>query len=235
MKTEGVESVEILWEDEDFMAVLKPANLIVHRSNFNFGEKDSLRDRLLDEGKGPVHPAHRLDKPTSGIVLFARHSQGARHLHQQFVSHSIAKKYLALVRGFTPDSGLIDKPLPGSDGGIPQPALTRYKKIAQTELEIPVGRYPTSRYSLLELHPETGRYHQLRLHMSHLRHPIIGDTRHGDIHHNRTFREVHLQPGLWLHATQLIFKNLSDKTIIIQHPPTHWKSGLAQLGFDLPW
>lgn len=160
-----------------------------------------------------VYPIHRLDRPTSGVLIFGLSSDAARLLAQEFEQREVTKRYLAVVRGYTEESGVIDYPLQEEKWTEPQPAVTAYRKLAQVELPHPVGRYQTARYSLLEVEPKTGRMHQIRKHMKHIFHPIVGDTTHGDGKHNQLFRDQFDINRLLLVATELEF----------QHPYTQEK------------
>ena len=137
----------------------------------------------------------------------ARHKEAVRRTNALFTDREVHKTYTALIRGFVEDEGLIDYPLKHKDRTSTQPARTRWRLIKSGELPVPTPPHPTSRFSLVSLYPETGRWHQLRRHFAHLRHPIIGDTSHGDAHQNRIIRE-HISPArLFLHATELSFSH----------------------------
>lgn len=191
--------LDILYQDDVLVAIDKPAGLLVHRSKIDRHERRFAMQMLRDQIGQHVYPVHRLDKPTSGVLLFALDPETAARMTQQFTDRCVKKQYLAIVRGHVPDWGSIDKSLREerdpmtdrrADPAKPaQVALTRYKTLARIELPHPVGPYATSRYSLLSLTPETGRRHQIRRHLNHIAHPIIGDVNHGDRHHNRFFRE----------------------------------------------
>jgi tRNA pseudouridine65 synthase len=171
---------------------------LVHRSDLDRHESRFAVQLLRDQIGHAVWPAHRLDKGTSGILLFALDPATAAALGGQFERGEVGKKYLAVVRGWPDAAGEIDHPLGrmpddyGYRGGndVPQPAVTRYRRLATVELPHRVDRYPSSRYALVELEPLTGRRHQLRRHMKHLAHPIIGDATHGKARHNRLFQEL---------------------------------------------
>ena len=177
---------EILYQDEYCIAVNKPHGLLVHRTNMS-SDKDFLLQRVRDQSGRKVYPVHRLDRPTSGVVLFAFSKEIAAEFFKLFRKRTVKKTYLALVRGWTDDYGIIDSPLRTS-GGKEQDALTLYKTLARTEVDISVEPYEKSRYSLVEIDLKTGRTHQIRRHFAHLRHPLIGDTTHGDGRHNQMFR-----------------------------------------------
>lgn len=195
------------------MAINKPSGLLVHRTLIDRHETRFAVQLLRDQLGRRVYPVHRLDKPTSGVLLFALDQETARKLNIQFQAHQPRKTYLAVVRGWTEEVGVIDYPL--VDGPIkaaytdqlnsdkPRTAVTRYTTLARVELPIATGRYASSRYSLVEIKPTTGRRHQLRRHFKHIFHPIIGDTTYGDGRHNRLFREQFDCHRLLLHAKLL--------------------------------
>lgn len=215
---EGSEQpLEILFRDEHYIAINKPAGLLVHRSKIDRHETRFAMQLLRDQIGQHVFPVHRLDKPTSGVLLFALSPEDARQLSEQFNAGGVEKQYLAIVRGFAQEHDRIDYPLKErldkmtdakADQNKPaQAAVTRYRRLAKAELPYPVGRYASCRYSLLELWPETGRKHQIRRHMKHIFHPIIGDTTYGDGKHNAFFRQqLHLH-RLMLAATKLVFQH----------------------------
>lgn len=189
--------------------------MLVHKSMIDRHETEFLMKILRDQIGQYVYPVHRLDKPTSGLILFALSPDIARALAEQFEAHTIKKEYLAVVRGFAPQQAIIDYALKEkldpiadkkADKTKPaQTALTEMQKLGELSLPLPVGRYPGARFSLVRLMPKTGRKHQLRRHMAHIRHPIIGDTSHGDGKQNQFARE-HLDfSKLALCATKLQF------------------------------
>ncbi len=205
------ETLSIIFRDESLIAVHKPAGLLVHRSALDRHETRFALQILRDQIGQQVFPVHRLDKGTSGVLLFALNREVGRALNSQFESGEVAKTYLAVVRGFPPEVGKIDHPLARmadehagiSDSGHAQPAQTLYRRLATVELPYQVDRYPSSRYALLELAPQTGRWHQLRRHLKHISHPIIGDATHGKGRHNRLFQELFGCQRLLLAATEL--------------------------------
>jgi tRNA pseudouridine65 synthase len=186
--------------DDHIAAFHKPAGLLVHRSPLEPRAGAYALQLARDLLGGHVYPVHRLDRPTSGLLLFARSGDAARILARAFAEGRVTKRYLAVVRGIPPEAGEIDHPLsvepvrnaPRRDDTVPliQEAVTRYRRLASVELPFAVGRYPSSRYSLVEARPLTGRRHQIRRHFKHLFHPVIGDTTHGEGRHNRFFRET---------------------------------------------
>ena len=189
--------LEVVYADDHIIAINKPPGLLVHRSAIDRHETRFALQMLRDQVGQRVYPVHRLDKPTSGILLFALSPDCARQLSGQFESREVTKLYLAVVRGHCPDEGVIDHPLsekrdPMTDQKAQtdkpaQSAETRYRRLAKVELPLKVDRYPQSRYSLLQLQPVSGRRHQLRRHLKHISHPIIGDTTYGKSVHNRFF------------------------------------------------
>ena len=210
-----MEELEIIYRDEYLVAINKPTDLLVHRSWIDKEETRFAIQMLRDQIGQYVYPVHRLDKPTSGVLLFALSKEIARALSEQMQAKGFRKQYVALVRGYTEERGLIDYPLKevldkmtdakARQDKEAQEAVTAYEKIGQVELPFAVGRYNTARYSLLKLNPETGRKHQLRRHMKHILHPIVGDTKYGRGEHNRFFREQFNAHRLLLHANALTF------------------------------
>ncbi|WP_346763327.1 tRNA pseudouridine(65) synthase TruC [Mangrovimicrobium sediminis] len=206
-----METLPVLYRDEHLVAVHKPSGLLVHRSPIDRHETRFALQLVRDQVGQRVYPVHRLDKPTSGVLLFALSPEIARELSTQFAEHSMGKTYLAVVRGYCPDSGSIDHPLTDKADAIadrnrsqPRPAQsahTDYRCLATVELPHAVDRYPQARYSLVELLPREGRRHQLRRHMKHIGHPIIGDAKYGKGVHNRFFREHYACERLLLACT----------------------------------
>jgi len=192
--------LKLLYQDDYLVAVHKPSGLLVHRSWLDKGETRFALQMTRDRVGRHVYPVHRLDRPTSGILLFALDPHTARSLSEAFARHQVSKEYLAVVRGWTPPAHFIDYPLKeeldpiadrfSSPDKPAQSAQTWLQTLAQVELPFAVSqRHPSSRYSLVRLRPHTGRKHQLRRHLAHLSHPIVGDTTHGDGRHNKFFRE----------------------------------------------
>lgn len=207
------ETLEVIYQDEYIVAINKPSNLLVHRSWIDKDETRFAIQMLRDQIGQYVYPVHRLDKPTSGVLLFALSKEMARALSEQMQEGRFKKEYLAIVRGYTDEGAEIDYALKevldkmtdakARKDKEAQEAITFYEKLAQIELPYPVGRYDTTRYSFVRLKPQTGRKHQLRRHMKHILHPIVGDTKYGRGEHNRFFREQFDCHRLLLHASQL--------------------------------
>jgi tRNA pseudouridine65 synthase len=193
------ETLEILYQDEYLVAVHKPAGMLVHKSPIDRHEKRYAMRILRNQLGQWVYPVHRLDKPTSGLLLFALDAEVAKLLSEQFELRTVQKTYFAIVRGYTPETLEIDHPLKEiaafksdqekADQKDAKSALTSLKRLQTFELPVSDGRFPTSRYSYVELTPSTGRKHQLRRHMKHISHPIAGDVKYGKGNHNRIFRE----------------------------------------------
>ncbi len=222
-------NLTVLYKDDQLVAVNKPAGLLVHRSNIDRHETRFALQLLRDQLGRHVYPIHRLDKPTSGVLLFALSLATAAQLTRCFASRQVAKSYLAVVRGVPEENGVIDHPLAEEPdrlqhgqpqtAGAPQEAVTGFQRLATVELPFAVGRYPASRYSLLAATPLTGRRHQLRRHLKHLFHPIIGDTNYGEGRHNRLFRdEFHCQ-RLLLHAAEISFPHPTTNEMLMIAAP----------------
>ncbi|MBM80471.1 MAG: hypothetical protein CMJ78_07750 [Planctomycetaceae bacterium] len=221
--------LSILYKDEDLVVIDKPPGLLVHRTDLDRRIQQVAMQRLRNQLGQPVFVVHRLDRGTSGVLLFALHREAARFLINEFQQRRVKKEYTALVRGYTDDCGEIDTPLyekldpicdaQADPNKAPQTALTEYKTLDRIELPCAVGRYATARYSLVRINPHTGRRHQIRRHFNYLSHPVIGDTTHGDHRHNRFFRE---QLGI---DRMLLMSNRLE----IRHP-----SSLDTLTVELP-
>jgi tRNA pseudouridine65 synthase len=181
-----IESIEILFEDEYIVVVNKPNNFIIHESHYSRNIRETTLLQFLEKQLGfTVYPAHRLDRKTSGVIILLKETQYVQQFQELFTTKQITKTYYAIVRGFSPSEGTIDSPVKNDDTGIYKEALTHYESISNIELAIPVVPYDQSRYSLIQLSPQTGRMHQLRKHMSKINHPIVGDYKYGDRFHNR--------------------------------------------------
>ncbi|MGR3041704.1 tRNA pseudouridine(65) synthase TruC [Vibrio vulnificus] len=207
--------LEIVYQDDYFVAVNKPAGMLVHRSWLDKHETQFVMQTLRDQIGKHVFPLHRLDRPTSGVLVFALSSEVASQVMPMFAGQEMSKTYHAIVRGWIEEEGELDYALKveldkiadkfASQEKEAQDAITLYKPLAKVEVPYSTGKFPTTRYGLMELKPKTGRKHQLRRHMAHLRHPIVGDTTHGDGKHNKLFREEFDAPRLLLHASELRF------------------------------
>ena len=221
--------LEILYQDEYLVAINKPSGLLVHKSMIDRHEIYFAMKMLRDQIGEWVYPIHRLDKPTSGVLLFALDSESAKIMSEQFKAHTIQKTYIAVVRGYTPEEGIIEHALKEKLDKIadkkvnedkePQEALTLFKRLQTVELDFAVGRYDKTRYSLVELKPKTGRKHQLRRHMKHISHHILGDTKYGRGEHNKLIRKEFDCQRLLLHAISLEVKHpYTNERLIIKAP-----------------
>lgn len=237
--------LDILYRDDQLVAINKPAGLLVHRSDIDRHETRFAVQLLRDQIGRRVHPLHRLDKGTSGVLLFALDADSARAVGGQFQRDEIHKRYLAVVRGWPPEAGVIDHALSrqfddygrkfnAGSAAEALPAVTEYRRLATVELPDAIDRYPTSRYALVELAPKTGRQHQLRRHLKHIAHPIIGDATWGKGIHNRFFQQRFGCGRLLLACTRLELRHPhDDHTLSIATPPENsFADVLCALGWD---
>ena len=202
-KKQIMNECEILYRDKYFIAVNNPNGILVHRTKI--AEEDSvfLLQIVRDLTGEHLYPVHRLDRPTSGVLLFAFDSQTARILSEMLVSGDVTKQYTALVRGWFPDEVDLDNPVKNDRGNLQQ-AHTIFRNISHFTLDHPVGNFAKARYSVIDCFPKSGRWHQIRQHLAHLRHYIINDRVHGDGKHNKIFKHVLNIEPLFLHAASKI-------------------------------
>lgn len=216
------QSLPILYQSPDLVAINKPHGLLVHRSPIASDASEFAVQLLRDQLGQRVYPVHRLDRKTSGVLLFALNEAMNAAMQQQFMEGQVHKTYLAIVRGYTPDELTIDYPLrrdEGRNAGTMQDAVTHLKTLQRNEIPLPHGKHQTSRYSLVELTPTTGRMHQLRKHMAHILHPIIGDRPHGCNKQNKLFLEYFAMNTMLLHAQRIQFQHpISGEEITIEAP-----------------
>jgi tRNA pseudouridine65 synthase len=232
-----MKSLPVLYQDEHLVAVNKPSGLLVHRSDIDRHESEYAMQILRDQLGQWVYPLHRLDKATSGVLLFALDRESARLMTRSFTEGTISKSYLAVVRGFTRELERIDHPLNERRDKMrskirsemidkraardkpERTAVTEYRRLATVELPRPAGRYPTARYSLVQAAPLNGRMHQIRRHLKHISHPIIGDTTYGDGKQNEFFRTEFNCRRLLLHSQAAEFLHpYSGKQVRIHAP-----------------
>ena len=212
--------LNILYSDEHFVAIDKPPGVLLHRSRLS-EDKVFVLQMLRDQLGHWVYPVHRLDRATSGVLIFGKTAEAAGRLGAHFMEKTVDKHYLAIVRGWPPESGTIDYPLDDPETGRgPMQAITHFARLGTSEIEAPIGlRYPTARFSFMSAQLETGRRHQIRKHFAHLRYPIIGDTRHGDVKQNKYFRDVWGIQRLFLHSYRLAFQHpFSGENLTIHAP-----------------
>lgn len=241
--------LEILYIDEDLVAVVKPAGLLVHPTPLATDRQTGM-SILRNQLKAHVFPVHRLDRATAGVLVFARHSAAAKVLCAQFAAGTVRKTYFAIVRGyFDQTCTTIDWPLTEQDSaqGLAVAAVTHTKRLATAEWPIALGGFPTVRYSLVEALPVTGRFHQIRKHLKHVSHPIVGDSVYGDGRHNKILRENFEVEGLqlWARSIELAhprtgerltvnappaagFQNLCERFCWTDHLPARQESGSAE-------
>ena len=237
--------LEILYKDEHLVAINKPSGLLVHKSMIDRHEIYFAMKMLRDQIGQWVYPIHRLDKPTSGVLLFALDSDSARLMSEQFSAHNIQKTYLAVVRGYTEEKGIIDYALSekldkiadkkAKENKEPQEAVTEYERLDIVELPYAVGKYDRTRYSLVKLLPRTGRKHQLRRHMKHISHHILGDTKYGRGEHNKFIREQYDCHRLLLHANtlEIVHPYSGERLKITASPDETFKSIFDKFGWEL--
>ncbi|QSI78911.1 pseudouridine synthase [Niveibacterium microcysteis] len=208
--------LKLLHLDDDLVAIDKPPGLLVHRSMLDRHETRFAVQLLRDQIGRRVIPVHRLDKGTSGVLVFAFERETAAALAAQFETRAVEKRYLAVVRGWPAESGVIEHPLkilrdeyelPIDGLAPPQEARTAFRRLATIELPVPDDRHPTSRYAWLELAPETGRRHQIRRHLKHISHPVIGDATYGKGRHNRMFADQLGCARLLLHCAAMTLQH----------------------------
>ena len=234
----------ILHRDDWLCAIHKPSGLFVHRTPLDRHETRFAMQLLRDQLGRRVYPVHRLDRGTSGVLLFALDRDVARALGAQFEAGQVAKRYVAVVRGHPPAEGTIDHPLrrqrddyefepPEVAEGVTQSAVTHCRRLAIAELPHAVDRYSTSRYALLELRPETGRRHQIRRHLKHVAHPVIGDATYGKGRHNRLFARLFESHRLLLACIELSLTHpATRKALVLVAPPA---DDFARVADALGW
>ncbi|MFK7981651.1 MAG: pseudouridine synthase [Saprospiraceae bacterium] len=211
-------SFPILYEDDYLIAINKPTGILVHRTRIS-EDKIFVLQLLRKQIGQRVYPIHRLDRATSGVLIFGKNKEGASLLSEQFRAKKVEKQYLGIIRGYVEDAATINYPLAKETWLPKKEAISHYRRIAQTEIQVPIGRYETARYSLVEVQIETGRRHQIRRHFSHLRHPIIGDKKHGDVKHNKHWANEFGIARMLLHAQHIQFNHIeTGKNTLIYAP-----------------
>lgn len=229
--------LRLLHVDDDLVAIDKPPGLLVHPSLLDAHEPHNALE-LLQAALGlPLWTVHRLDKGTSGVLLFARHAAAARALGAAFTAGGVRKRYLALVRGWPPAQGEIDRTLARNperpSAGQPRlAAVTLYRRLVCHEWPFSDGRHACSRYALIEAEPLSGRRHQIRRHFKHLGHPLIGDSTHGKGSHNRAVADWLGVQRLWLHAREVVVPAFDGRkpTIIAAAAGAEWQALLSPGG-----
>jgi tRNA pseudouridine65 synthase len=226
-------SLRILHQDAHLVAIDKPAGLLVHPSALDAHEERTALKLLRNQLGMRLWPLHRLDKGTSGVLLFATHADAAREWGLAFERGRVRKRYLALVRGWPNAHGEIDQPL-ARDPELPsagQPHLqarTRYQRLACFEWPFSLdARHASSRYALVSVDPLTGRRHQIRRHFKHIAHPLIGDATHGKGAHNRAVAAFLGTQRLWLHAAAITLGDGAGALHISARCGPEWQPLLA--------
>jgi len=224
--------LEILFLDEYLVAINKPHGLLVHRSKIAVNTDEFALQLLRDQLNKKVYPCHRLDRKTSGVLLFAFSSEVQKLVNDQFMAKTVVKEYFAIVRGFILESGRINYPLTDLKGKT-KDALTYFEVMETSEIPIPLGKFETSRYSLVLIKPETGRMHQIRKHFAHIFHPIVGDRPHGCNKQNKLFLEKWNMKSMLLHAYKLKLKHpiLSNEIEISAEISSEFKRSMQFLEF----
>jgi tRNA pseudouridine65 synthase len=225
-------ALEILAQGSDWLAVNKPAGVAVHPSHFSGQFKGTVVQRLRQQLKQPVHAVHRLDSATSGVLLMALDAKSAARLSLFFSQRLVDKRYLAIARGW-PSAQTIDHALTSSKGKK-QSARTELRPLARITEPWVSGRFESQRYSLLELKPLEGRQHQIRKHLKHVSHPIVGDVRYGKGEHNRLARSHRKLQHLALHAWQLTLPSESGVSPLCALVPESWRAWLADFTWEAP-
>lgn len=217
----GATPLEVLWYDEHYAAIHKPPGILVHLTRLS-EDTVSVAQQLSAQLGHRIFPIHRLDRATSGVLIFGNTAAAAGALAEHFREKTVEKKYRAVVRGFVPETGLIDYALSDPETGKDkQPAVTHFRRLGQSELPFSVDpKFTTTRYALVEAEPETGRRHQIRKHFAHIFHPVIGDKRHGDVKHNTYLAREYGLARLLLHAQRLAFQHpFTGEAVCLETPP----------------
>lgn len=226
--------LEIIHQDDYLIAINKPHGLLVHRTQIAADTNTFALQLLRDQIGKVVYPAHRLDRKTSGVLLFALEKELDGPTQLIFRDPGTIKTYIALVRGHTPPEGRIDYALRKENGTV-QEAVTDFRTLAQSEIPYPSGKFDTSRYSLVTVRPQSGRMHQIRKHFAHIFHPIIGDRPHGCNKQNRFWKDTFSLDTMLLHARTLEFVHpVTGKNIHIEASPSaDFMRAMEILGLDL--
>ena len=225
----------ILFQDEHYVIINKPHNLLVHRTSISEEKEEFALQVLRDQLGCWVSPSHRIDRKTSGLLVFSKSKEADSAMGKLFQENQVKKVYLALVRGYLPESGTCDRSLENEKGKI-QEAITHYKCLQKVELEIEVSRYSKSRYSLAEIRPETGRMHQIRRHFAQMRHYLIGDKTHGECKQNKMFEERFGLNTMLLNASELSVDHpfTNEKIELKAKMSEEFQRILNEMGMEIP-
>ncbi len=225
--------LEILYEDDFLIAVNKPAGLLVHRTKLARDAKEFAVQLLRNQLGYHVFPIHRLDRKTSGVLLFAKNQDFVHSFQLMMQESATQKRYVAIVRGFFPDEIFVDHPLI-NEKGKEQDAVTHFRLLQHVEIPLSFGKFETSRYSLIEAFPKTGRMHQIRKHLNHLRYPIIGDRPHGCNKQNALFLKEFNLSKMLLHAESMTLEHPFSKGILKINAsiPIHFLDIMGWIGLN---
>ena len=228
--------LEILYQDEYFIAINKPSGLLVHKSKYAGPADEYAVEKLTNQIGKNVHLVHRLDRKTSGALLFALDKDTLKLISDQFMNREVEKKYIAILRGWTKEEETIDYDLT-NENEVVQNAITYYRRLQTSEIDLPFRGHQTSRYSLVEAIPETGRFHQLRKHFKHILHPILGCRKHGCNKQNKLWLNTFNITAMPLHSHQLNFTHPISKEAISINASLNVNPGFLEIGevlsFDL--
>lgn len=202
--------IKILYQDEFLAVVNKPHNLLMHLSSIARDIDENIKDMLELQLDKKVFLVHRLDRKTAGALVIAFDSVTAQEISQLFIDKSISKVYWAIARGHFTEEIEVNKALENENGNM-QDATTFFKPLKTTSIEVSTGKYSETRLSLIECYPKTGRMHQIRRHLAHLRHYIINDKPHGDCKVNKVFKDKLDFNHMMLHAKQIEFTHPKTK------------------------
>lgn len=230
--------IEVVYQDTYCIVANKPNNVLVHHAHHsrNKSEEDSFLKLLEDQLGSKYYPIHRLDRKTSGIILLATKTEYVSQFQALFTENKIQKIYYGIVRGFAPESKVIDSPVKGRDADVYKEAETHLRLLEEITLNIPVKPYDSSRYSLVELRPKTGRLHQLRIHMNKISNPLINDAKYGDKNHDMMYESNFGWTNLFLHAGRLEFTHpfTNHKMELNGTFPNDWLSLFKRFEWENP-
>lgn len=216
--------LEILYSDDNMTIVNKPCGMLVHRTSIAEDDEPVVLQLLREQTGRMVYPVHRLDRPTSGVLLFAHNPEIVRLLQDELTGKESSKQYVALVRGWINEAVIWNREVKNDKGNLKE-AETRFEPVGCFELPFPSDKFPTARYCMVKAFPETGRWHQIRQHLAQMRHYIINDRVHGDGKQNNIFtNQLHIR-NMFLHAACLEFRHpITKQPMRIEAPfPEHWK------------
>ena len=228
-------SLEIIYQDNYCLLVTKPNNVLVHHAHHSRNKIDevSLIQLIENQFGKRYYPIHRLDRKTSGIILLASKREYVASFQALFTNNEIQKIYYGVVRGFSEDNKVINSPVKGRDALVYREAETHLNCLDKIELNIPVKPYDSSRYSLVELRPKTGRMHQLRIHMNKVSTPLINDAKYGDKNHDLMYAKQFGWKNLFLHAGSLEFIHpFTNKKLILK---SSFSEDWVQLFQEFSW